>query len=367
MSPILFLTNSLGIVYYEDMTIQKPRRPFLAATLLTVSVLLAACSSSGSSSSPTTTSSSSGASNSSIPAGTVLRVGDQLSYLKTILSLSGEDANVPYQIQYSQFVGGPPMLQAFQGGALDVGFVGSTPLIFAQAAGQPLTAVAAWTSKGSAYGLLTSPGSTSVTGWASLKGKRVAYQQGTAGEAVLLEGLHSAKLSLSDVTTVNLPQTQVNAALQGGSADAGIQTEPLTSVYLQANPTAKQVASGDQITDRSSFLIASKSALSSKATEPAIADFVTRLVTAFAYLRAHPAKVTAAVFVGQYGLSPARAATVEAEIGGATFTLLPGAILPAQQQLADLFHAAGQIPNQINVGSEFDSRYNALITATQGS
>ena len=30
------------------------------------------------------------------------------------------------------------MLQAFQGGAIDTGFVGSTPLIFAQAAGQDI-------------------------------------------------------------------------------------------------------------------------------------------------------------------------------------------------------------------------------------
>src|SRR5580704_14744757 len=78
----------------------------------------------------------------SIPPGTVLRVGEQLKNLSTILSLGGQDRNVPYQVQYSEFVGGPAMLQDFEGGGLDVGFIQSTPLIFAQAAGQPITAVA---------------------------------------------------------------------------------------------------------------------------------------------------------------------------------------------------------------------------------
>ena len=117
-------------------------------------------------------------------------VGDQLNYLKTVLAVSHEDQGFAYQVQYSQFVGGPPMLQAFQGGALDTGFVCNTPLIFAQAAGQPLVAVAAWESKGSGDGLLTAPGVTSVTGWSSLKGKRVAYQVGIAGEVAARDRAH---------------------------------------------------------------------------------------------------------------------------------------------------------------------------------
>ena len=56
-----------------------------------------------------------------VPPGTTLRVGDQLEYLQTVLELAGEDEAFPYEVEYSSFVGGPPMLQAFQGGALDTG------------------------------------------------------------------------------------------------------------------------------------------------------------------------------------------------------------------------------------------------------
>ena len=338
---------------------------FLAAAA--VAAGLAACGSASATTSSTTVPSTRVATSSSVPPGTTLRIGDQLNYLKTVLSISGQDTNFPYQVQYSQFVGGPPMLQAFQGGALDLGFVGSTPLIFAQAAGQPLTAVAAWSTKESGYTLVTAPGTTSVTGWGSLKGKRVAYQVGTAAEAVLLEGLSSVGLTLKDVTTVNLPVNQTAAALQGHSADAALSVEPLTSVYLATNPSARQVARVSQVTDRTDFVLTDSAALSNRATSAALADYLRRLVTAFGYLRAHPQAITQAVYVDQYHLSPARAAVVSAQIGAASFVPLPGDIVPAQQHLADLFRAAGQIPNKIDVASEFDPRFNALVSAAQGA
>jgi sulfonate transport system substrate-binding protein len=315
----------------------------------------------------TATASSKRVSTSGISAGTVLRVGEQLHNLSTLLSISGENQNYPYTVDYSEFVGGPPMLQAFEGGALDVGYTFSTPLIFAQAADQTITAVAGWATAGSGYALVSSPDNTSIKKWGDLKGKRIAYQVGTASETVLLEGLESARLSLSAVTTVNLPTTQIAAALQGGSADAGITVEPLLSVYLAANPTAHVIAYGDQIVDRSGFLIATSSALANQAKSAAIADYIGRLVKAYKYLDAHPQKVIQSVYVGQYGLSPARAAAVAKLYGPTTFLKLPGSVLATQQLAASLYSKAGQIPSSINVTKEFDSRFNGLVAAEQGS
>ncbi|MGO8861062.1 MAG: ABC transporter substrate-binding protein [Acidimicrobiales bacterium] len=304
---------------------------------------------------------------SAIAPGTVLRVGEQLKNLSTILSLAGQDKDFPYQVQYSEFVGGPTMLQAFQGGAIDIGYVFSTPLIFAQAAGQAITAVAAFGTRGSGYALVSAPGNTSIKSWADLKGKKVAYQVGTASEAVLLEGLKSAGLSYKDITTVNLPTTQIAVALQGGSADAGITVEPLLSVYLHANPTAHVIAYSTKVTDRTGFLIATSAALANPAKSAALANYITRLVKSYNYLRAHPAVETEAILVQQYGLSPARAAEVAAREGPTTFFELPGAVQAAQQNLANLFAAAGQIPSRINVAKEFDPRFNDLVTSVQGS
>jgi sulfonate transport system substrate-binding protein len=302
-----------------------------------------------------------------IPTGTVLRVGEQLKNLSTVLALGHQDQNLPYEVQYSEFVGGPPMLQAFEGGSLDVGFIQSTPLIFAQAAGQHVAAVAGWASSGSAYALVSAPGEHAIKSWAGLRGKRVAFQEGTALESALLEGLHSAGLSLQDITPVNLPTTQLAAALQGGSADAAIEVEPLLSAYLQSNPTARVIARPAAVTEKSEFIVATSSALANKAVSAALADYITRLIKAYQYLALHPQGVIQTIYEGEYGLKPARAAAVASLVGASRFFGLPGALLAPQQNLANLYYAAGSIPARISVTQEFDPRFNSVVAAEQAS
>ena len=344
------------------------RTSAVLAGLLLPLALLAACGSANASSTSTTVAAKTASSDTTapVPPGTVLRVGEQLHNLSQVLTLGGQATDVPYAIQYSEFVGGPPMLQAFEGGAVDVGYVFSTPLIFAQSANQDLTAVATWSTQNSGYSAVSAPG-TSLKGWAGLKGRRVAYQAGTASEAVLLEGLQSVGLTLSDVTSVNLPVTQTAAALEGGSADAGITVEPLLSSYLQSNPSAKIVADGNRLTDRSGFLIAPSATLADRGKSAALADFISRLIKAYSYLDAHPSIVTRNIFVDQYHLTPARAAAVAKFEGTTTFGQLPGQILGDQQNLADLLHTSKVIPARIDVASEFDGRFNGLVRAAQGA
>ncbi len=350
-----------------------PRTPqfrWLHAALAVALVLLGACASKAAATDPSAsgpTTSAPAVQLTKVPAGVTLRVGDQLDYLKTLLKLGGQDQGYPYKVEYSSFVGGPPMLQAFQAGAIDTGFVGSTPLIFAQAANQSVTAVAGWASEHGTYGLVTAPSAKGIEKWGDLKGHSVAFQQGTAGEAVLLEALDGAGLTLKDVTPVNLPQTQISAALQAGNAEAGVQTEPLTSAYLGSNPTARQVDSTSLITDRSDFVIASQAALSDKGKTAALADYLTRIVKAFNYLRSHPQLIIDSVYVGQYHLTPARAAEVVKAIGPTSFVQLPGSIVKAQQHLADLFFSSGEIPAKVDVSGEFDTRFNALVQKAQTS
>jgi sulfonate transport system substrate-binding protein len=248
---------------------------------------------------------------------------------------------------------------------LDTGFIGSTPLIFAQAGHQSLVAVAGWANSGSAYQLVV-PGNSDITGWQSLKGKKVAFQQGTALEAALLTALNGVGLKLSDIQPVNVPATQVSSALQSGSANAGILIEPLTSVFLATNPKAKVVETTTAITDRSNFVIAATKALKDPGKSAALADYVNRLAKAYAYLAKHPDLVIKTTYIGQYHLAPARAAAVQKEVGAASFIQLPADIAPAQQKLADLFQANGEIPSKVDVSAEFDSRFNDIVKKAQG-
>ena len=351
------------------------RRPLLLLLAVLAVLALAACSSDASTRTAEAGDSGDGATATTaapvelaaeIPEGTTLRVGDQLEYLQTVLGLAGEDQDFPYEVEYSAFIGGPPMLQAFQGGSLDTGFIGTTPLIFAQAQDQGIRAVAAWATPNSSYGLVTAPDVDDISDWSDLESKKVAFQQGTAGEAALLQALDDAGLTLDDITPVNVPITETSAALQSGSADAGVLVEPLISVYLGANPDGAKVAVPNELTDRSSLLIATDDALDDPAVSAALGDYIARLVRSFAYLADHPEDVAQAVYVEQYGLTAERAAEVQDEVGSPSFHELPGDLVEPQQRLADLFQAQGEIPDQLDVATEFDSRYNALVQEAAG-
>jgi sulfonate transport system substrate-binding protein len=349
------------------------RSPARTIVALAVLLLAAACSSDASTRAeaaddgPTTTAEPVTAPE-TIPEGVTLRVGDQFDYLKTVLDLSGEDQDLPYDVEYSTFLGGPPMLQAFQGDAIDIGFVGSTPLIFAQAAGQDLVAVAGWASAtASFYGLVTAPGVDDVDGWEDVRGKRIAYQRGTAGEAVLLQSLDEAGIEPDEITPVDVSQVQVAPTLQGGGADLGISIEPLTSGYIAGNPGTAEVAEADRITDRSSFLIATEATLADEGRSAALADYIQRLVRSFAFLRDDPTAAEG-VFTDLYGLTPERAAELREENGPTSFYQIPGdELLAALQHLADLFAEAGQIPESVDVAAQFDTRFNQLVAEEQGA
>ncbi|MEA2660096.1 MAG: sulfonate transport system substrate-binding protein, partial [Candidatus Binatota bacterium] len=202
-------------------------RPFVATAVLLVGALaVAACGSNDSPKADAATSKQQGTTSVTdvardIPSGASLRVGDQLDYLKTALATGKQDQHYGFDLKYAAFVGGPAMLQAFKAGAIDIGYVADTPLIFAQAAHQDIVAIAAWAPEHGSLELIAPPGSN-VASWGDLKGKKVAYQQGTVLEAVVLQGLDKVGLSLQDIKTVNLPVTEISAALQSGSVDAAV-------------------------------------------------------------------------------------------------------------------------------------------------
>ena len=345
-------------------TLFRPRSVGLLLALALFATVAGACSSeastrAGAAEDGPTTTAAPVTTAATIPDGITLRVGDQLDYLKTVLSISGEDQDLPYTLEYANFVGGPPMLQAFQGGALDAGFTASTPLIFAQAANQEITAIAGWAPEKGLGGLITTD--PDIEDWADLKGKRVAYQRGTSAEAAVLTGLDEAGLSPEDITTVDVPIIQVASAIKGGSADAGISTEPLISGFVADTPGGRVAIPANDLTDRSSFLIASREALEDEGTSAALADYVARLVRAFRWLGENRQALADSVFAKQYGLSPERAAELAGSTGKTTFFELPGAIGEPQQALADRFHDAGQIPAELDTAKEFDTRFNELV------
>jgi sulfonate transport system substrate-binding protein len=342
---------------------QRRRRVVFTPVFLGAAFVLAlsGCGSSSSSGAPSK-SQPAAATNvpSSVPPGTTLRIGDQVQLQQTVLASGGQDRGIPYSIQWAGFVGGPSMLQAFHAGAIDVGFVANTPLVFAQAAHQDVVAVAAWASQHGGNELIAAPGS-GIGSWHDLKGKKVAYQQGTSGEATLLQGLHGAGLTLHDVKSVNLPFTQIAAALQGGSVAAGILAPPLDSGYLTSHPGAKVVDRPQDLGSRVNYLIASKSAINDAGKAAALRDYILRLGRAFDAIKANPDAFVQRFYVEKYHLTAAAGRALLQQLGTSSFVALSDEVVAAQQKVADLYSDAGEIPAKLDASKEFDDRFADVV------
>ena len=71
-----------------------------------------------------------------------LNVGDQKGGSEAILRAAGELKHLDYKIKWSTFTSGPPLLEAVNAKAVDIGGVGNTPPVFAAGADSKITVVA---------------------------------------------------------------------------------------------------------------------------------------------------------------------------------------------------------------------------------
>ena len=64
----------------------------------------------------------------------VLRVGVQKDGIRSVLTEAGLLEDLPYEIEWSEFTAGPPIIEAAAADQIDVAWVGSAPPIFGAAA-----------------------------------------------------------------------------------------------------------------------------------------------------------------------------------------------------------------------------------------
>lgn len=76
----------------------------------------------------------------------------------------------------------------------------------------------------------------SVTSIADLKGKKVAYEEGTTSDLLLNYALAQNGLSLSDIEPVFMPASDAGATLIAGQVDVAVTYEPYISAALAENP-----------------------------------------------------------------------------------------------------------------------------------
>lgn len=125
------------------------------------------------------------------------------------------------QVKWLEFPAGPQLLEGLNVGAIDVGFVGEAPPIFAQAAGAQFVYIGYDPAAPHAEAILV-PKDSPIRSVADLKGRKVAFGKGSSAHNVTIKALAAAGLKPSDITQVFLSPADATAAFNGGNVDAWV-------------------------------------------------------------------------------------------------------------------------------------------------
>lgn len=299
-----------------------------------------------------------------VPAGTTLRFADQFEGTELPLQLSGEEAKLSFPITWSEFVGGPAVIQALEANAVDVGVLGDVPLAYTQVGHSGIVAVGITQTDGHSSGIVSAPGED-ITNVKQLKGKNVAYTASTAPQGYLYSAIANAGLNRKNVNLIDIAvQSNVTAALESHAVDAAALTYPLIATYLSANPTAHLVQRANlSIVSGQSYIVTTTAVLSDPAKEAALGQFLKAFVIANQWRNEHPAAWVQAYYVGQEKLTESLGAETNALVGPTTFDLVDSATIAKQQHVANLLTFNRAIPRSLDVAGEFTKRFNSFVEA----
>ena len=164
-----------------------------------------------------------------------LRIGYQkygtLVLLKARGTLEKRLAEDGVKVQWTEFPGGPQLLEGLNVGSIDFGVTGETPPVFAQAAGADLLYVAYEPPAPTSEAILL-PKDSPIRSVAELKGRKVALNKGSNVHYLLVRALEQAGLKYSDIQPVYLPPADARAAfLEGWAAEAGTPAPAVLAAF----------------------------------------------------------------------------------------------------------------------------------------
>jgi sulfonate transport system substrate-binding protein len=210
---------------------------------------------------------------------TTLRVGDQKGNSRAVMEAAGVLKDVPYKIEWKEFVAAAPLLEALGAGAIDTGLVGDAPFTFAAAAGVAVKAIAAVRQSGEGLAIVV-PEKSAIKSFEDLRGKKIATGRGSIGHQLILAAMESRGWQAGDVQIVFLAPSDAKIAYMQGSVDAWSTWEPYVS-QEEVLFKSRRVITAEGITPGIGFQVATPAAIKDKRAE--LQDFVRRLAAARAW------------------------------------------------------------------------------------
>ena len=255
---------------------------------------------------------------------------------KRLLSLNAS-------VKWIEFPAGPQLLEGLNLGAVDVGYVGEAPPIFAQAAGAKFAYIGYDPAAPEAEAILV-PKDSGIRSVAELKGKKVVLNKGSNVHYLLVKLLEKNGLKLTDIQAVYLPPADARAAFESGNVDAWVIWDPF-SAAAEKSIGARVLADGRGVVNNYQYYLAERGfvAKNPKKIQALFDDSVVQ----GRWLKANLRKAAQQIAPLQ-GLP---VDVVELSLKRYEFNVkpVPDSVIADQQKLADTFFELKLIPKAIAV------------------
>jgi aliphatic sulfonates family ABC transporter substrate-binding protein len=276
-----------------------------------------------------------------------LRIGYQKTSIllavkaQKVLEKRFEPQNVT--VRWVEFPFGPPLLEALNVAAIDYGYTGDAPPIFAQAANANIQYVAVIPSRGYGQAIIVQDASPLQT-LADLRGKKVGVAKGSSAHDLLVAALESANIPWGDIAPVYLAPADAAAAFARGAIDAWSIWDPFYAI-AELKQKARALQVDPKIANQNSFFLANSDFIAQHGD--VVAAINEEIGKATKWAGEHRDE-TAELFAEASGvdLAAQKRAVDRTEF---TFGPLTDGVIAEQQAVADRFSHLGLIPRSITV------------------
>lgn len=246
-------------------------------------------------------------------------------------------------VKWVEFAYGPPLLEAVNAGAVDYGYTGDAPPIFAQAARSRINYAAVIPTRGYGQAIVV-PDASPVQALADLKGKKIGVAKGSSAHNLLVTALESADVKWSEISPIYLAPADAASAFARGAIDAWSIWDPFFAL-AEMRQKARALPIDRKATIQNSYFLVNSDFV--KAHPDIVGEINTQVAKATQWATAHHDEV-AQLFAEASGVDLAvqKRAVDRAEFG---FGPMNDKVIAEQQAVADRFQRLGLIPAKIEV------------------
>ncbi|MBB3406152.1 sulfonate transport system substrate-binding protein [Rhizobium sp. BK316] len=277
----------------------------------------------------------------------VIRIGYQkygtLVLLKGKGTLEKKLEAIDYKVEWTEFPGGPQLLEALNAGAVDFGSTGETPPIFAQAANAPLVYIAHEPPAPRGEAILV-PKDSPIKSVAELKGKKVAFNKGSNVHYLLVKALEEAELTYEDVEPSFLAPADGRAAFEKGAVDAWVIWDPFQAA-AEVAIEARELRNGEGIVPNHQFYLGTKTLVDGHA--PVIGLLIDAISEIDEWTKSDTAAAASELSPSVGIPEPVLVKALERQSYGVKS--LDDSVVAQQQAIADTFFQLRLIPKKVTI------------------